>query len=48
MLDIHFAGIRHNDFDDDHILVSDQGEIRIVDFDQATEHKCGAKDDINV
>ncbi|GJE91917.1 hypothetical protein PsYK624_080690 [Phanerochaete sordida] len=48
MLDVHFAGIRHNDFDDDHILVSDQGKIRIVGFDQATEHKCGAKDDINV
>ncbi|GJE91876.1 hypothetical protein PsYK624_080270 [Phanerochaete sordida] len=48
MLDIHFAGLKHNNFDDDHILVSERGEVRIIDFDQATAHTCSAKDDINV
>ncbi|GJE91877.1 hypothetical protein PsYK624_080280 [Phanerochaete sordida] len=48
MLELHFAGLNHNNFDDDHILVSERGEVRIIDFDQATAHTCNAKDDINV
>ena len=37
---IHQAGVYQGDFDDDNVLVSDNGEVCIVDFDQAREHDC--------
>ncbi|GJE91879.1 hypothetical protein PsYK624_080300 [Phanerochaete sordida] len=48
MLKIHFSGIMHCAFRDEHVLVSADGEVRIVDFAHACEHDCDADPVINV
>lgn len=48
MLQIHKAGVLQGDFADANILVSGSGDVRIVDFDQATHHDCQADPEMNV
>lgn len=41
VLRIHAAGVQHNDLRLANILISaDKSEVRIVDFDDASEHTC--------
>ncbi|GJE90082.1 serine/threonine protein kinase [Phanerochaete sordida] len=41
VLRIHAAGVKHNDLRFPNILISeDKSEVRIVDFDNASEHTC--------
>lgn len=48
MLKIHYMGLRHCAFRDEHVLVSADSEVRIVDFAHACEHDCDADPVINV
>ncbi|GJE91883.1 hypothetical protein PsYK624_080340 [Phanerochaete sordida] len=48
MLKIHFSGLRHCAFRDEHVLVSADGQVRIVDFARACEHDCDASPKITV
>lgn len=36
MNDIHRAGVRHNDLRPENLLVKDNGQVTIIDFDRAT------------
>lgn len=40
MLQVHGAGVMQGDFEDANVLVAENGEARIVDFDQASHHDC--------
>ena len=43
LMRIHSAGVQHNDIKPDNILLSDDDEVRIIDFDLAMEHNCKRK-----
>ena len=38
---LHEHGIAHNDFDVRNVLLSDQGQPKIIDFAEAGFHRCG-------
>ncbi|KAK0459606.1 uncharacterized protein EV420DRAFT_1536803 [Desarmillaria tabescens] len=39
---LHDAGISHNDVEPRNILLTPSGEVKVVDFHVASEHKCPA------
>ncbi|GJE91882.1 hypothetical protein PsYK624_080330 [Phanerochaete sordida] len=48
MLKIHLAGLSLGELDAEHFLLSDAGEVRIVNFGRANVHKCHAKKELDV
>ena len=47
MMRIHRAGVMHGDFDERHVLIDDDDNIRIIDFDHASKkHVCRRMFDI--
>ena len=47
MMRIHTAGVMHCDFDERHVLINANNDIRIIDFDNANRsHCCGRMYDI--
>ena len=40
LIEIHLLGILHNDFRPSNVAVDAKGSVRIIDFGDATLHKC--------
>ncbi|OBZ72963.1 hypothetical protein A0H81_07220 [Grifola frondosa] len=41
LVDIHWAGVKHNDFSERNIVVNSDNQPFIIDFDHAEPHECG-------
>ena len=40
---VHAAGVIHNDISPANIVLSDHGQVRLIDFSHSTLHKCLGK-----
>ena len=49
LLRVHATGIQHNDLRQSNILISTDGsEVRLIDFDEASEHQCRRRKQITL
>jgi serine/threonine protein kinase len=40
---VHAAGVNHNDINPANIVLSDRGQLRLIDFSHSTLHDCLGK-----